>query len=81
MNAKTGLAAAILQEDAMTSSTRRYALRQELDFSWTVYDVFTGTSAKPSTWKLESLPEKDARIFCAILNEKDAARRIIGDRK
>ncbi len=55
-------------------------LRQEPDFSWTVYDVFTGKTAKPTTWELDKLPEKEARIFCAILNEKDAARRIISGR-
>ncbi|MGG6894808.1 MULTISPECIES: hypothetical protein [Rhizobium] len=81
MNAKTVLAAAVLQENAMATSTRRYAVRREMDSSWTVYDVFTGVSAKPSTWELENLPEKEARVFCAILNEKDAARRIVRDRK
>lgn len=81
MNAKAVSAAAILQEKAMATSTRRYAVRQEMDFSWTVYDVFTGVPAKPSTWELENLPEKEAQVFCAILNEKDAAHRIIRDRK
>ncbi len=74
-------AAAILQEDAMATETRRYAVRREIDSSWTVYDVFTGAPAKPSNWRLENLPEKEARVFCAILNEKDAARRIARDRK
>ncbi|WP_141720064.1 hypothetical protein [Rhizobium sp. YK2] len=61
----------------MAAITRRYAIRREMDQSWTVYDLFTGVPAKPSTWALENLPEKEARIFCAILNEKDAARRVI----
>jgi len=80
MNAKTNSAVAILHENAMARTTKRYALRQEPDFSWTVYDVFTGKTAKPTTWELDKLPEKEARIFCAILNEKDAARRIISGR-
>lgn len=78
---KTISAVAILQDDAMGNQTRRYAVRQEVDSSWAVYDVFTGMSAKPSTWKLEGLPEQEARVFCAILNEKDAARRVINDRR
>ncbi|KAA1184610.1 hypothetical protein FP026_04335 [Rhizobium tropici] len=65
----------------MATNTRRYAVRREMDLSWTVYDLFTGMPAKPSTWALENLPEKEARVFCAILNEKDAARRIIRDQK
>ncbi|MBB4566730.1 hypothetical protein [Rhizobium leucaenae] len=81
MNAQAVSAAAILQEDAMANHTRRYDVRQEMNFSWTVFDVFTGLPARPSTWKLESLPEKEARVFCAILNEKDAALRNIRDRK
>jgi hypothetical protein len=74
-------AVAILQEDAMATITRRYAIRREMDLSWTVYDLFTGVPAKPSTWALENLPEKEALVFCAILNEKDAARRVTRDRK
>ena len=74
-------AVAVLQEDAMVTSTRRYAIRREMDLSWTVYDLFTGVAAKPSTWALENLPEKEACVFCAILNEKDAALRIIRDQK
>ena len=72
-------AVAILREDAMATITRRYAIRREMDLSWTVYDLFTGVPAKPSTWTLENLPEKEARVFCAILNEKDAARRVTRD--
>ncbi len=63
----------------MAVRTKRYDVRREIDFSWTVYDVFTGMTAQPSTWRLEALPEKEARVFCAILNEKDADRRSVTD--
>ncbi len=75
MNAKTASAVAILQEDRMADMTARYAVREEIDRSWTVYDVFTGLPAKPSTWFLVDLSEKQAEMYCTIVNAKDAARR------
>ncbi len=62
----------ILHEDWVTN---RYAIRQELDHSWTVYDVFTGVPAKPSTWRMVDLSERQAGIYCEIINMKDAERR------
>lgn len=50
-------AVAILQEEAMATITRRYAIRREMGLSWIVYDLFTGVPAKPSTWALENLSE------------------------
>ncbi|MCJ7997955.1 hypothetical protein J5N58_25540 [Rhizobium cremeum] len=43
--------------------------------SWTVYDVFTGQPAMPSTWFLAGLSGEQAQIYCAIINAKDVARR------
>ncbi|KGD86206.1 hypothetical protein JL39_29030 [Rhizobium sp. YS-1r] len=74
-DANAVLAAAILQGDWMADLTARYAVREEIDRSWTVYDVFTGLPAKPSTWFLVELSEKQAEMYCTIVNAKDAARR------
>lgn len=62
----------------MAAQTLRYAIRQEIDCSWTVYDVFTAQPAKPSTWILIDLSEAHASTYCAIINAKDAARRTVG---
>jgi len=65
----------------MRAETFRYAVRQERDFTWTVFDVFTGLAAKPTTWFLNDLSEGQAGIYCAIINAKDAARRRKRDRE
>ncbi len=75
MNARTIPVVAILQEDRMTHETMRYAVRQELDRSWTVFDVFTGQPAKPSTWALVDLSQGQAGMYCTIVNAKDTNRR------
>lgn len=59
----------------MAASTIRYAVRCEADQSWTVYDVFTGDPAKPSSWYLVDLTFDESTTFCAILNAKDLNRR------
>jgi hypothetical protein len=62
----------------MAAQILRYAIRQEIDCSWTVYDVFTAQAAKPSTWILIDLSEAQASAYCAIINAKDSARRKLG---
>jgi hypothetical protein len=62
------------QPDRPNHSTR-YDIREEADGYWTVYDTFSNRPAKPSTWLLVELPEKDASIYCAIINEKHRARQ------
>lgn len=59
----------------MAKATSRYAVRREKDHTWTVYDVFTGVAAKPSTWFLVNLTQEQADIYCAVINAKDAERR------
>ncbi len=59
----------------MAASTIRYAVCREADQSWTVYDVFTGDPAKPSSWKLVDLTFDESNTYCAILNAKDLSRR------
>jgi len=74
MNAGTIPAVAILHEAGMDALSFRYAVREEFDHSWTVYDTFTGRAAKPSTWCLVELSENQANIYCAIINAKDINR-------
>ena len=45
--------------------TKRYAIRMQPDFEWTIYDVFTGEVAKPSTWPLIDLPLERRRTSIA----------------
>jgi hypothetical protein len=78
MSAGTIPAVAILHEDRMAALSLRYAVRQEPDSSWTVYDTFSGRPAMPSTWCLVDLSEHQANIYCAIINAKDTDR-IRGD--
>ncbi|MDR6759710.1 hypothetical protein J2Y48_005028 [Mycoplana sp. BE70] len=59
----------------MTASTIRYAVRCEADQSWTVYDVFTGDPARPTSWNLVALTFDESATYCAILNAKDLNRR------
>ena len=58
----------------MAALSLRYAVRQEMDSSWTVYDTFTGRPAMPSTWCLVDLSQSQANIYCAIINAKDENR-------
>ncbi|WP_132411852.1 hypothetical protein [Neorhizobium sp. S3-V5DH] len=58
----------------MAALSSRFAVRQERDRSWTVYDTFTDRPAIPSTWCLVDLSESQANIYCAIINAKDANR-------
>jgi hypothetical protein len=74
MNAGTIPAVAILHEAGMAALSPRYAVREEPDHSWTVYDTFTGRPAMPSTWCLVDLSESHANIYCAIINAKDTNR-------
>jgi hypothetical protein len=71
----TILAIAILHEVSMADETMRYAVRQELDLGWTVYDVFTGGPAMPSTYCLTNLSESQADMYCTVINARDIARR------
>ncbi|PTM91964.1 hypothetical protein C7449_1089 [Mycoplana dimorpha] len=59
----------------MAAHTMRYAVRCEAGQSWTVYDVFTGDPAKPSSWNLVNLTLAEATTYCAVLNAKDLNRR------
>ncbi|OEC95572.1 hypothetical protein A9Z06_30875 [Rhizobium sp. YK2] len=59
----------------MSRVTLRYAVRQERDRTWTVYDIFTGRAAQPTHWILSILTEKEAKAYCTILNVKDVERR------
>ncbi|MCL6708312.1 hypothetical protein M8R20_15030 [Pseudomonas sp. R2.Fl] len=59
----------------MEKTTSRYAVRREQNHTWTVYDVFTGLAAKPSTWFLVDLTQDQADTYCAVINAKDAERR------
>lgn len=63
----------------MAKTTSRYAVRREGDCTFTVYDVFTGLAARPTTWFLVNLTQDQADIYCAVINAKDAERR--GDRR
>lgn len=55
--------------------TKRFAIRIQPNCEWTIYDVFTGTAAKPSNWSLVDLPLDKAREYCGILNAMDRLRR------
>lgn len=59
----------------MSKLTFRYAVRQECDCTWTVFDIFTGKAAEPTHWILNVPTEKEAKTYCAILNVKDMERR------
>jgi hypothetical protein len=76
MNAGTIPAVAIFHEGRMAALSPRYAVREERDRSWTVYDTFT--DRYPSTSCLVDLSESQANIYCAIINAKDTDR-IRGD--
>jgi hypothetical protein len=59
----------------MSKLTFRYSIRRECDWTWTVYDIFTGKAAEPTHWILNVPTEKEAKTYCAILNVKDMERR------
>ncbi|CAK7255774.1 hypothetical protein [Shinella sp. YE25] len=55
--------------------TKRYAIRIQPNLEWTIYDVFTGATAKPSSWPLVDLPFEKAFEYCGFLNSIDRFRR------
>lgn len=55
--------------------TKRYAIRMQPNLEWAIYDVFTGATAKPSSWPLVDLPLEKALEYCGFLNSIDRFRR------
>lgn len=58
-----------------SAQTKRYAIRMQPDLEWTIYDIFTGEAARPSTWPLTDLPLEKANEYCNLLNSIDRFRR------
>ena len=49
-------------------------MRQEANSSWTVYDTYSSEPEIALGWSLGGLSNREARICCAIVNEKHNAR-------
>lgn len=59
----------------------RYALRQELDGSWTVYDIFTGVAYAERTLTAFGMPQEFAERLAYLLNLEYRARLNLLDGK
>jgi len=54
---------------------QRYDLRQELDGTWTVFDVFTGLPVVEDGVPLIDMPMEEADDLLDLLNSRDKKRR------
>lgn len=61
-----------IDQEAFMAITR-YEAREEPNLTWSVYDIFTGRPARPSTWTLTDLTENEADVYCAIINAKNSS--------
>jgi len=53
----------------------RFAVRIEVDTTWTVYDIFTGQPAKPTRWQLVGLTRTKAIEYRDLINAKELKQR------
>lgn len=65
----------MVEQNGSPAETRRYAIRIQPDFEWTIYDVFTGHVAQPSNWPLIDVPLDKGEEYCHLLNSIDQVRR------
>lgn len=62
-------------QDDKASHLCRYEMRQEVNRSWTVYDTYSSGPEIALAWSVGNLSNREARICCAIVNEKHDARQ------
>jgi len=61
------------------SNFRRYRLRQELDHTWTVFDIFTGVAVSMGASVVVGMDEEFALGLAAVLNAAYALQRVRAD--
>jgi len=59
----------------MRAPAARFAVRMEIDTTWTVFDIFTGQPAKPTHWQLVGLSRTKAIDYRDIINAKELKQR------